>query len=164
MKTLNLNRFGLIFLILLSTVGLDQISKFYARKFVTSEGPIDYFNSVLSLKLAENSGAFLSFGGQLPDFLRFFVFSFLVSLFLIYFSFYVFKNKKDWMFTLAASLILGGGIGNLIDRLTKGTVTDFLILKAGPLSTGIFNIADMAIVVGVLLFFWAEHLEGQHKA
>jgi signal peptidase II len=52
---------------------------------------------------------------------------------------------------VALALIIAGGIGNLIDRLRYGgVVTDFLYLHAGPLHTGVFNVADMAITGGVL--------------
>jgi signal peptidase II len=48
-------------------------------------------------------------------------------------------------------MIGGGGIGNLIDRLTRGgRVTDFLFMELGPLHTGVFNVADMAITGGVI--------------
>ena len=52
---------------------------------------------------------------------------------------------------VALALILAGGVGNLIDRLRfVGRVTDFLYLSAGPLHTGVFNVADMAITLGIL--------------
>jgi len=52
---------------------------------------------------------------------------------------------------VASLMIIGGGIGNLIDRIMRdGRVTDFIYLEAGPLHTGIFNVADMAITIGVM--------------
>ena len=58
---------------------------------------------------------------------------------------------------VALSLIVAGGIGNLIDRIRNhGRVTDFIYLAAGPLHTGVFNVADMAITCGVvwLMLSW----------
>jgi len=52
---------------------------------------------------------------------------------------------------VALAVIIAGGVGNLIDRLRfAGRVTDFLYLQAGPLHTGVFNVADMAITFGIL--------------
>ncbi len=54
---------------------------------------------------------------------------------------------------IALSLICGGGIGNLVDRVRyDGYVTDFLNLGIGPLRTGIFNVADVALMAGIALF------------
>ena len=61
------------------------------------------------------------------------------------------------------ALILAGGLGNQIDRLLfQGGVTDFLFLTLGPLHTGIFNVADMAIMAGALLLLL--DLQRQPKA
>jgi signal peptidase II len=56
--------------------------------------------------------------------------------------------------SVGVALILGGGLGNLIDRMARGRVVDFLQLRAGPLHTGVFNLGDLAIVAGVLI--WAS--------
>ncbi len=61
--------------------------------------------------------------------------------------------------TIGAALICSGGLGNLIDRLTKGGyVTDFLNVGIGPLRTGIFNIADFVLLVGagIIVLFGAS--------
>lgn len=57
--------------------------------------------------------------------------------------------------TIALSLAVGGGIGNLIDRIAFGSVTDFLNFGIGQVRTGIFNVADMAIMAGLFLFLYA---------
>ncbi len=58
------------------------------------------------------------------------------------------RRRSD---VVASLMIIGGGIGNLIDRIMRdGRVTDFIYLEAGPLHTGIFNVADMAITIGVM--------------
>ena len=57
---------------------------------------------------------------------------------------------------VALSLVCGGGLGNLIDRIRfDGHVTDFLNVGVGSVRTGIFNVADMALMVGMVLFFLA---------
>ena len=59
-------------------------------------------------------------------------------------------RARDWPVRrlVAAGLIVGGGVGNLIDRIARGPVTDFLLLRLGPLHTGIFNLADACILAG----------------
>lgn len=63
------------------------------------------------------------------------------------------RGLAHWQ-VVGLSLIASGGIGNWIDRLTNdGRVTDFLNVGIGSLRTGIFNVADMALVIGVALYF-----------
>ncbi len=59
---------------------------------------------------------------------------------------------------------IGGGVGNLYDRIIKGSVTDFVHLKFGPLQTGIFNAADVSIMIGlglILLDTFLKRKEGK---
>jgi signal peptidase II len=59
-------------------------------------------------------------------------------------------SRDRWQ-AVAYALLAGGGAGNLWDRLAGGAVTDFLNLGIGPVRTGIFNVADLAIVAGVVV-------------
>ena len=54
--------------------------------------------------------------------------------------------------TAAAVLMIGGGLANFLDRLPDGRVTDYVVLSAGPLRTGVFNLADAAILTGAILW------------
>ena len=75
----------------------------------------------------------------------------LVSVFVITFIFYNLKDKKkSLLFKICLSLILGGAVGNLIDRLRFGFVVDFLDLRIWP----VFNLADSAITIAALLLIW----------
>ncbi len=59
--------------------------------------------------------------------------------------------------TVALSLLVGGGAGNLLDRFLRGGyVTDFAIVSVGPLHSGIFNLADLCLVAGVVLYAFAS--------
>jgi signal peptidase II len=64
---------------------------------------------------------------------------------------------------LALSLICAGGVGNLIDRWTLGYSTDFLNLGIGPIRTGIFNVADVALMAGCFLIFWNHRFGNRPK-
>ena len=59
-------------------------------------------------------------------------------------------------------MMLGGGFANLLDRIPDGSVTDFLVVGAGRLHTGVFNLADAAIVAGALLWFLPRR-EGRRR-
>lgn len=149
-------RLILILTILLSTVGCDQITKSLARHSLTESAPLHFLGGTIVLQHAENPGAFLSLGAGMHSGLRFLIFTALVTIGLtLVFVFLVRKDKMPTITTVGWALLLGGGIGNLIDRVFKGSVTDFLNVGIGGLRTGIFNVADMAIVAAVLILLVA---------
>jgi signal peptidase II len=110
----------------------------------------------LRLQLTENPGSFLSLGASLPQQLRFALFTAVVAALLIgLVCAALFARRLSTARFVALALIAGGGISNLIDRLLyDGRVTDFLNVGIGSLRTGIFNIADMAILGGALLMIF----------
>jgi signal peptidase II len=144
--------------IIFVTVALDQGTKLLARRSLMNAFPRHYAG-VLTLLYTENPGAFLSLGSNLPTNVRHLVFDGLVSIGLLAAAFVLFTGRmQQGRDDLAIALIIGGGTGNLVDRLRfGGRVTDFIYLTAGPLHTGVFNIADMAITGGVvwLALTWA---------
>ena len=136
--------------ILLTTVGCDQFTKEVARLYLSPAFSLSYLKGVVKLTLAHNTGGFLSLGSQLPESIRFVLFSILVAIALLAFILYVsLSNRLSNQMVIAYSLIIASGVGNLIDRLVfSGRVTDFILLSIGPFHTGIFNIADVAGMVG----------------
>jgi signal peptidase II len=132
---------------------LDQWTKAIARAALMGRMPRHF--GVLTLLFAENRGAFLSLGSNLPPGVRAALFDGLVAVALIAATVVLFRRRRD---DIALAVIVGGGAGNLADRIRLGgRVTDFLYLAAGPLHTGVFNVADMAITAGVLwlIVAWA---------
>ncbi|HUM47297.1 MAG TPA: signal peptidase II, partial [Chitinophagales bacterium] len=63
--------------------------------------------------------------------------------------FLIISQRQSILFLVALSFIIGGGIGNIIDRMLYGSVTDFLFIHYGIFKTGIFNLADVSIMAGV---------------
>ncbi len=142
-------------LIVLLLLG-DQWTKHLARATLRRDAPRRI--GIVTLVYAENRGAFLSFGSHLSSPLRITLFDGIVATGLIVAAIVLFggamRTRGD---DVALALIIAGGLGNLIDRVRfSGRVTDFLYLAAGPLHTGVFNLADMAITFGVvwLLLSW----------
>jgi signal peptidase II len=149
-------RLILIFIVLISCVGCDQATKSIAVSNLPAMKTFSYIGDTLRLQLSCNRGAFLSMGHSLPDFLRHSIFT--VGTGLILFGallFALLSKPGTFSLILALSLFIAGGVGNLIDRiLHDGTVVDFLNVGIGPLRTGIFNVADVAIMGGTALLFF----------
>jgi signal peptidase II len=144
----------LIFALVLLTccVGCDQATKHIATGTLCGKPPQSYLLNTFRFEYALNSGGFLSLGGNLAPQFRFWVFAGLNAVLLLGI---VYVLTIRWNMHLvkfvAIVLFLAGGLGNLIDRaLHNGYVTDFMNLGIGPVRTGIFNVADVAITAGAL--------------
>ena len=155
MKTIK--RTTVILFALFTCAGCDQVTKTIARQSLTGTEPIQLFNDIFRLQYAENPGAFLSLGATIPENMRYWLLTVMMGIFLVGMMYYLIKSRKiNRPNTIALSAILGGGFGNLIDRIfNDGRVIDFLNLGIGPFRTGIFNVADIAITLGV---FWLSIL------
>ncbi|MDP9008368.1 MAG: signal peptidase II [Pseudomonadota bacterium] len=152
-------RFVVVMVTLCCCVGCDQVSKSAARAMLASGVTESLFADSLRLQLVENPGSFLSLGASLPEHLRFTLFTAAVAVLLIglvYAS--LFARRLRPARIIALGLVAGGGISNLIDRLFyDGRITDFLNVGIGSLRTGIFNLADMAILTGALLLIFTRY-------
>jgi signal peptidase II len=146
-------RYIAVALTLFCCVGCDQVSKSAARALLTVGAAKSFFAGSLRLQLVENPGSFLSLGASLPPPLRFALFTAAVAaLVLGLLAVALFARRLRRPRVVALALVAGGGVSNLIDRLIfDGRVTDFLNVGVGSLRTGIFNVADMAILAGALL-------------
>lgn len=152
-------RFIVVMLTLSCCVGCDQVSKSAARSLLHSGVTESLFADSLRFQLTENPGSFLSLGASLPAQLRFTLFTAAVAVILIgLVCAALFARRLNTARFVALALLAGGGISNLIDRLINdGRVTDFLNVGIGTLRTGIFNLADMAILAGALLLVLRTH-------
>ncbi|HVO95813.1 MAG TPA: signal peptidase II, partial [Terriglobales bacterium] len=126
---------------------------FAAVRYLRPSALMSFAADTFRLQYAENSGAFLSLGSSLPESLRHLIFTILVGIFLSGLLSYVLLSRGLAIrHVIYLSLVCGGGLSNLIDRIAyDGHVVDFLNIGVGPLRTGIFNVADMAITAGALL-------------
>jgi signal peptidase II len=141
----------LLFALLAMTIGCDQITKHVATQRLDGAADRSFLADTLRLEYAENSGAFLSLGENLPDFARKTLLTVGCGLMLVALLVLAVRWRATGLLTVAITLLISGGLSNLIDRIVRGRVIDFLNIGIGPIRTGIFNVADVAIVAGVLL-------------
>ena len=136
--------------------GLDQLTKELALTGL-ADGPVDVVPGILTLRLTFNSGGAFGLLQGLPGF-------FLVATVAVLVVILVWARKlEEPRLSVPLGLVLGGGLGNLIDRVARpygGRVVDFIDFQIWP----VFNLADMSIVVGtgVVALLWAT--EGRRQA
>lgn len=138
--------------VFLCCVGCDQATKRLAKDHLPPATQ-SYLGGVLRLQYAENSGGFLSLGSTLPNNARFVSFTLFAGCALAATLFFLVTTPKlNVLYAVALSLIIAGGAGNLMDRIfNHGAVVDFLNIGIGSLRTGIFNVADVAVMTGAML-------------
>ncbi len=143
-------------LILVACVACDRETK-HAAESLRGEGAVRLAGGIVTLAYAENRGAMLSIGAGLPEQTRFFVFTAGVGVLLACIAgVLLFSRSLPGTRAAALSLILAGGGSNLFDRVTRdGKVVDFVMLGIGGLRTGIFNVADVAIMSGAFLILFS---------
>lgn len=144
---------AIMIMIILLTVGCDQGTKALARSYLGQGNVVSLLGGVLVMRYVENPGAFLSLGAWLPLPVRSALFVAVPIAILAALIIYV-ARRKDIRVLLGVgfSFVAGGGIGNLLDRVIhNGRVGDFLNVGLGSFRTGIFNVADLGIMLGCLL-------------
>jgi signal peptidase II len=128
-------------------VGCDQATKVLATRTLRGEEPRSYLGNTFRLEYAQNPGGFLSLGAFLPPQARFGLF---VAVNAVLAGVLLF-GRMTLGIQIAVLFIFAGGASNLIDRVfNDGLVIDFMNLGIGPLRTGIFNVADMALMFGAV--------------
>ena len=152
-KQHSLHYFFLLFMVLLN-IGCDQVSKHIVRQKIDYNQNISVIDNHVTLTKVENTGAFLSAGNDLPDVVRLVLLT-ILPLVVLGFGLYYLFSKKDLQIALQIGLcfLIGGGIGNIYDRIKFGSVTDFLHIDFGLFRTGIFNLADVSIMIGIGILF-----------
>jgi len=152
MTTRPLIRIVLIVTVVLVNIGCDQVSKKIVRHNVYPYEMIHLLDNHLTVTRVENSGAFLSAGDSMPDATKH-VFLSLVPLIAVLLGFvYIFtKPGIPRNMLIGFCFVIGGGIGNLFDRMEYGSVTDFIHIRFGVFQTGIFNLADVSIITGIVI-------------
>jgi signal peptidase II len=147
------HRIALVVLTLACCVGCDQQTKSLAGDYLRGKNAVSLLDDTVRLDYSENPGAFLSLGASLPPQWRTAAFTAGAGAGLAAMLLYVLLAARfGFVQILGFSLICSGGFGNLLDRVSRGGyVRDFLNVGVGPVRTGIFNVADVALMAGCLL-------------
>lgn len=144
----------LIFIIMVTNIGCDQVTKSIVRQKIDYNERIIVIDDFITLTKVENTGAFLGLGNQLPKAIFIVVMIILPLIVIAYGLYYVLRKYSTLtkLLIIGICCIIGGGIGNIIDRVLYGSVTDFLHFDFVVFQTGIVNMADISVTVGVFLF------------
>ena len=151
-----LSRSVLLCVLLAATAGCDRVTKHLAMTNLAGLPGQSFLADTIRLDYHENPGGFLSTGATWRPEIRAIVFVFSNAFFLVATGFLAMRNQWSRWAKIGLIMFLAGGISNLVDRIAMGRVIDFLNVGIGPFRTGIFNVADVAIVAGIGLLL-IEH-------
>lgn len=140
-----------------TTIGCDRVTKHMAATSLEGEPSRSFFADTLRLEYTENKGGFLSLGADLPPVVRTAIFTFGTGLILVGSLLAALKLRLTGWPLVGLSLWCAGGASNWLDRVVHGGVVDFLNVGIGALRTGIFNFADVAIMLGVCILVFTYH-------
>ena len=163
MTTKSIIRIVLILLIITVNIGCDQFSKKIVKRSVLPYETIHVLNDHLTVTRVENSGAFLSAGDSMSKSSKQIFLTLIPVIAMVLGLVYLFLKPVSGNMLVGLCFVIGGGVGNLFDRMLYGSVTDFLYLKFGIFQTGIFNMADVSIMAGMSVILLQFLLKPGHK-
>ena len=146
----------------LLVIVLDQLTKAIVIHALEPQIPHAVVPGVLNWTLAYNTGAAFSFLADAEGWQRWFFSILAIGFSLVATRWLAQTERSDWRSAMPLALVIGGAIGNLIDRLRIGHVTDFIQVYYQQWTFPAFNIADSAISVGAVLLVWFG-LFARHK-
>ncbi|HEY7886268.1 MAG TPA: signal peptidase II [Cellvibrionaceae bacterium] len=141
---------------------LDQWSKMAIVAHLEYNTPV-VFTSFFNFTLLYNTGAAFSFLSDAGGWQRWFFTAIAVVLSVVFIVWLARIGREKWLEALAISLILGGAVGNVYDRIMHGHVVDFIVVHYRDNYFPAFNIADSAISVGAVLLILGAFVEGKGK-
>ncbi len=149
MKDLTRSQFDIFFALTttFSVVIVDRVTKLFFSELLSFGESLPIIRNVLHMTLVYNTG--IAFGFFKDQGIVFIVIP-VIAIFLLAFNLYYYRQNNEALsrvYIVSFSLILGGAIGNLIDRIVYGHVIDFIDFRVWP----VFNIADSAITVGAIM-------------
>lgn len=125
-------------------VGVDQLFKFWAIEYLKPVSTHAIFEDILHFTYVENTGAaFGIFSGNVIFLIIITSIAILASIFLIFY-----KKITSKILICSLSLVIAGGIGNLVDRIFRGYVVDYVDFRF--INFAVFNLADVFVVVGCI--------------
>jgi len=140
------------FLIIFSIFLIDQVSKYYIINIFEFQDEVIYLSSFLNLQLIWNEG--IAFG--LLSFENDLYYNSITFVIIIVILILLFLIKNDDQYSYFYSIIVGGALGNLIDRIRYSSVPDFIDIHISNFHWFVFNIADIFVSLGVICLIVAE--------
>ena len=144
--------FSIKFVIIFSIFLIDQVSKYYIINIFEFQNEVIYLSSFLNLQLIWNEG--IAFG--LLSFENDLYYNSITFVIIIVISILLFLIKNDDQYSYFYSMIVGGALGNLIDRIRFSAVPDFIDFHISNFHWFVFNIADIFVSLGVICLIVAE--------
>jgi len=148
-------RLGLV-ATLAATVGCDRVTKHVATAALAGRPARSLLADTVRLAYVQNAGGFLSLGADLPETLRISLFIVATAILLLALVAYGIRLRWRGWAAFGLALFVAGGVSNWVDRVLHGSVIDFINVGVGPLRTGVFNVADVAIMTGVGIVLMSE--------
>ena len=141
---------------MVTTVGCDRVTKHVATAALAGRPARSMLADTVRLAYVQNAGGFLSLGADLPEAARTSLFIVATGLLLLALVAYGIRLRWRGWAAFGLALFVAGGVSNWVDRVLHGSVIDFINVGVGPLRTGVFNVADVAIMVGVGIVLVSE--------
>jgi signal peptidase II len=138
----------ILVVVALATIGCDRATKYAAAQLLADSPDRFYAGDIIRVGYHENAGGFLSLGANLPKPARTAIFTVGTGVLLLALLVVGIRQGYAWPPAVGLVLFVAGGFSNWIDRVLRGNVVDFLNVGLGSLRTGVFNVADVAIMVG----------------
>jgi signal peptidase II len=139
-----------------TTVGCDRVTKHVATSTLAGRPMRSLLADTVRLAYVRNTGGFLSLGADMPEAVRTSVFIVAMGLLLLGLVAYGIRLRWRGWAAFGLALFVAGGLSNWVDRVLHGSVIDFINIGVGTLRTGVFNVADVAIMAGVAIVLVSE--------
>jgi signal peptidase II len=146
----------LLLIAVVATIGCDQVTKRMATSSLAGTSGRSYLGGVVRVAYVENTGGFLGLGGELPPGARTAIFTGATGVMLLGMIAIAIRERLQGLSLIGVALFVAGGASNWADRFAYGRVVDFMNVGVGPVRTGIFNVADMALMLGGALLVYAQ--------
>jgi signal peptidase II len=145
-----------------TVLALDLITKRWATETLSGRPPVPVLGEIVQFTYTRNTGIAFGLGAGVP--FPYWLFSVAAAAVIVYL--FVRQRVPRPSRQVALALILGGALGNLVDRVTTGEVVDFILVGYRGWHWPVFNVADSAVSVGVVWFalVWPRHSEAAHDA
>lgn len=150
-----------LMVVILATIGCDRVTKHAATTMLAEGSGHSYLADTIRLGYVENPGGFLSLGASFPPAIRTAVFTVATGVMLLTLGAVAIRRRWNGWSAIGLALFMTGGASNWVDRVVRGSVVDFLNIGVGPVRTGVFNFADVAIMLGASIFVLAEFRKGR---